>query len=512
MPEPPEDILPAIVVTKSRSSTTPPPLPSAARNRESRIFYMLAGSLCVLLTAIFAYFVGRISSKPPTTLPTAEQQRAAKTHVVRKPVVPVVKKPAKTHVVKKPVLPIFKVVKKPVEPDELLKAPQVFERANPAVVLIKIKGRDGKNIGQGSGFFVDGSGTLVTNFHVALAAGASSVEVHLVDKNIHRVDDVQAFSREMDLAILKIQMNNAAFVPLANALPKVGARVFAVGNPLGLENTISDGIVSGIRPYDDNHSIVQTTAAISPGSSGGPLLDDRGKVVGVTTFRLRAGQNLNFAMPVSAVKKLLNNVNNPQKIAAVAPKLLSNGFAKSIGIKLVLIYPGQFMMGSTKTEIDQMLRVIPGAKREDFDDEYPPKKVTITKPFLLGAYEVTVGQFRRFAVDTGYKTEAETDGKGGYGFGIPRDVMNPKFTWRNPGFAQGELHPVVNVSWNDAVAFCQWLSRKDGPIFRLPTEAEWEYSCRAGTTTRFHSGNHSESLARVANVFDGTARKEYDFF
>src|SRR5262249_19167843 len=111
---------------------------------------------------------------------------------------------------------------------------------------------------------------------------------------------------------------------------------------------------------------------------------------------------------------------------------------------------------------------------------------------------------------TGYKTDAEKDGGGGLGLNAARNwQQKPEYTWRNPGWEQTDRHPVVNVSWNDAVAFCDWLSAKEGKQYRLPTEAEWEYSCRAGTTTRFHSGDDEASLKKVANYWDsgpGTTR------
>ena len=170
----------------------------------------------------------------------------------------------------------------------------------------------------------------------------------------------------------------------------------------------------------------------------------------------------------------------------------------SIGMKLVLIPPGEFMMGS------------PEAEEGRFDWEGPQHRVRITKPFYLGAHEVTVGQFRRFVSDAGYKTDAEKDGKGG--FGVTADgnwEQKPEYTWRNPGFPQTDEHPVVNVSWNDAVAFCEWLSGKEGREYRLPTEAEWEYACRAGTTTRYYHGNEEEGLAQVGNVADAEAKKKF---
>jgi formylglycine-generating enzyme len=106
--------------------------------------------------------------------------------------------------------------------------------------------------------------------------------------------------------------------------------------------------------------------------------------------------------------------------------------------------------------------------------EKPQHRVRITKPFYLSVHEVTRGQFRRFVAETSYRTESEKDGKGSLGWNEPEHTFeqNPKYTWLNPGFDQTDEHPVVNVSWNDAVAFCEWLSRTEGTRCRLPTEAE----------------------------------------
>jgi formylglycine-generating enzyme required for sulfatase activity len=169
----------------------------------------------------------------------------------------------------------------------------------------------------------------------------------------------------------------------------------------------------------------------------------------------------------------------------------------SIGMRLRLIPAGEFLMGSPDGEGE------PG--------EHPQHRVRITRPFYLGVYEVTRGQFRRFVDETGYQTEAEQDGKGGHGWNEETRAyeQNPQFTWRSPGFEQTDEHPVVNVSWNDAVAFTTWLSDKEGIIYRLPTEAEWEYACRAGTTTAYFHGSDCEGLAALGNVADATARAKH---
>jgi sulfatase modifying factor 1 len=185
------------------------------------------------------------------------------------------------------------------------------------------------------------------------------------------------------------------------------------------------------------------------------------------------------------------------------PRSLTN----SIGVELTLIDAGEFLMGSDATDAD--------AEDEEFLDKASGRKekhrIRITKPFYLGTHEVTRGQFRRFVDDAGYQTEAEKDGKGGYGWNEETKTFeqNPRYTWQNAGFVQTDEHPAVNVSWNDAQAFVAWLSRKERKTYRLPTEAEWEYACRAGSTIRYSSGDDPEGLAAVGNVADGTARQKY---
>jgi formylglycine-generating enzyme len=171
----------------------------------------------------------------------------------------------------------------------------------------------------------------------------------------------------------------------------------------------------------------------------------------------------------------------------------------SIGIKLLLIPAGEFLMGS------------PDDDKQAFDWEKPQHRVRITRPFYLGTTEVTRGQFRRFVEATGYRTEAERDGEGGRGWNeeTGRYERDTRYSWKYTGFQQTDEHPVVNVTWNDAVAFCKWLSGKEHKAYRLPTEAEWEYTCRAGTTTRFSCGDHLEGVVAVGNVADGNAKAKY---
>jgi formylglycine-generating enzyme required for sulfatase activity len=132
------------------------------------------------------------------------------------------------------------------------------------------------------------------------------------------------------------------------------------------------------------------------------------------------------------------------------------------------------------------------------EGEKPRHRVTISRPFYMGATEVTVGQFRAFVEATGYQTEAESDGQGGGFYNNKKKdfELSRLYNWRSPGLplAQVEDEPVVQVSWNDAMAFCGWLSERDRRPYRLPTEAEWEYACRAGSTTRWCMGDDPAGL------------------
>ena len=168
----------------------------------------------------------------------------------------------------------------------------------------------------------------------------------------------------------------------------------------------------------------------------------------------------------------------------------------SIGMEFVKIAPGEFMMGSPTNEVG----------REPDERQH---LVRITQPFFLGIHEVTRRQFEQFVAETGYRTNAETDGKGGIGsvpgVGVHHDKQ---FTWRDSGFEQTNDHPVGNVTWYDAMAFVRWLTEKENVLYRLPTEAEAEYACRAGGQTIYQTGTNAPELVKLANVLDFTLRHE----
>ncbi|MFH1117271.1 MAG: formylglycine-generating enzyme family protein [Pseudomonadota bacterium] len=190
----------------------------------------------------------------------------------------------------------------------------------------------------------------------------------------------------------------------------------------------------------------------------------------------------------------------------------------SIGMQFVRVPAGEFLMGSDESPESLALDYpnYPRKRLVELKDEAPVHAVRITRPFYLGKYEVTVGQFRKFVETAGYRPESEADGTGGYGYNATYDPAiteggdafegrDPRYSWRNPGFRQTDDHPVVNITWNDAAAMAEWLSRVEGRRYRLPTEAEWEYACRGGTKTRYYAGNSPSTLSAIANTFDASA-------
>jgi hypothetical protein len=183
--------------------------------------------------------------------------------------------------------------------------PAIAKAANGVVVSIITSDKDGKPVAQGTGFLVSKDGRIVTNYHVI--KGASSAIVKLPDGAFYDVDGVVAFDKARDLAVIKAHGQNFRVVTLGNSdRVQVGEEIVAIGSPLSLESTVSSGIVSGIRTIEEEGGkFLQVTAPISPGSSGGPLFNMAGEVVGITTLYLKDGENLNFAIPINDVKGLL---------------------------------------------------------------------------------------------------------------------------------------------------------------------------------------------------------------
>lgn len=179
-------------------------------------------------------------------------------------------------------------------------ADRIFKENNRGVVVIVTYEQKGKPISQGSGFIVREDGAIVTNYHVISNAG--NIEIKIGDK-VLEVEGLLHVDKENDLVILKAKGKNLPVVKIGDiGKTNVGEKVYVISGPQGLENTISDGILSGIRGIDTKRKILQITAPVSEGSSGGPVFNKNSEVIGIATFLIKEAQNLNFAMPLNLIK------------------------------------------------------------------------------------------------------------------------------------------------------------------------------------------------------------------
>jgi tetratricopeptide (TPR) repeat protein len=202
-----------------------------------------------------------------------------------------------------------------VEPTTNLGA--LIKHARPAVVTIIVYGRRGHELGFGSGFFVSSNGEMLTNHHVI--EGATSAKVRTLDGRLFPVQVILADDAKSDLArLLVLDEEETPYLTVATERPQVGDQVMVMGSPMGLDETVTEGIVSAgpeqrAGQSDLEPATLQITAAISEGSSGGPVLNARGEVVGVATAFMREGENLNFAVPLERILTL--NRGRPRTFA-----------------------------------------------------------------------------------------------------------------------------------------------------------------------------------------------------
>jgi regulator of sirC expression with transglutaminase-like and TPR domain len=188
--------------------------------------------------------------------------------------------------------------------------PKIIKSIQPSIAVITTFDLFGNARKQGSGFFIGRGGIggyeehVITNRHVLV--GAYKAEVRTADGKTYKVNNMVSEDIEGDLARISVYMFPAEMnhLQLRQELPEVGEKILVIGSPLGLEQTVSDGIVSAIREIPPVGKTIQISAPISSGSSGSPVVDAYGKVIGVATFQIREGQNLNFAIPAERILHL----------------------------------------------------------------------------------------------------------------------------------------------------------------------------------------------------------------
>ena len=196
-------------------------------------------------------------------------------------------------------------------------AQEIAKKAFDATVLIVMEDANGQPLSLGSGFFVR-PGEIASNVHVVEGA-ARGYAKPVGQKTKYDIEGVTAIDANRDLVVLKVSSSRPQALSLGNSdAVQVGEPVYAVGNPQGLEGTFSQGIISSIRDIGAD-KLLQITAPISPGSSGGPVLNGKGEVIGVSVATFNGGQNLNFAIPSSYLKTLLSSAGPAKPFAQARP-------------------------------------------------------------------------------------------------------------------------------------------------------------------------------------------------
>jgi len=216
----------------------------------------------------------------------------------------------------------------------------VYDRAAQSVVALKISDALDYEISQGTGFVVTG-GLIVTNHHVV--EGASRI-LAVGPHTEFYIASILVEDPRQDIAILKAVSHRLPALSLASSPPAIGSRVVVLGNPLGLAGTLSEGVVSAYRAdgidtapreHDDTPRI-QISAPISPGSSGSPVMDSEGNVIGVAVSGFRHAQNLNFAVPIDAVRLILRGAKPESPLRALAAKPPRNTLLRNLSVSAAL--------------------------------------------------------------------------------------------------------------------------------------------------------------------------------
>lgn len=179
---------------------------------------------------------------------------------------------------------------------QILSANQIAQLLQPAIVYIEVFDSAGNELGTASGVIASSDGKVFTNYHVI--DGASSAKVTLFDGRVLDVTNISGYDSKYDAVVLKVNAKDLQPAKFSfSSTAQIGDKIYTLGNPFGLNDTISDGLISTINRVVDGETFIQISAPISPGSSGGALINEQGEVIGITTAGLTDGQNLNFAIP-----------------------------------------------------------------------------------------------------------------------------------------------------------------------------------------------------------------------
>ncbi|MGY0408251.1 MAG: S1C family serine protease [Polaribacter sp.] len=296
-------------------------------------------------------------------------------------------------------------------------AKEIAKNCLPSTVSLVMQDKFKQPISLGSGFIVD-NGKIVTNLHVIEGAKFGYVFINGSNKK-HKIEGYFSIDKQNDLAVLSIPTLVGKPLILDSSISEIGEKIYAIGNPKGLSGTISEGIISGIRSLE-NKELIQITAPISPGSSGGPVINNLGKVIGVAVGTLTSGQNLNFAIPSKLLKLLLDKKNN--------------------SITKLNISKGTTAPKTSKNEIDVKDGIVVRDWKYDYPNQYNDRKTINIKsisfrnklPYAVKKIKVLFVLFDRSGIPVDYFEKTYFDG---YGIEIKaflaKTIEFYDFDWRN---------------------------------------------------------------------------------
>ena len=264
-------------------------------------------------------------------------------------------------------------------------ASEIYEKVTRATVEIVAYDKSNESIGLGSGFFYNNNGEIITNYHVI--EGAYSIKVRITNSQEYIVSSIKGYDIDLDLAVLKINYNNTEYIELSDRIASIGESIYAIGSSLGLTDTFSAGNISNNNRIVEGIECYQLTAPISPGNSGGPLVDIYGKVVGINTMSLVGGDNIYFAIKISEFYKL--DLSTSKTVRAVYEEILMAPFqltttvlsntSTSISItsankyrtlKFIPVTTGTYTIYSSDTRYDTYIKVYDSQYNQiDYDDD-----------------------------------------------------------------------------------------------------------------------------------------------
>ena len=242
----------------------------------------------------------------------------------------------------------------------------LFTRQADSIVVVGTAGKRKKDNRAGSGFFISEDGLIVTNYH--LIKRAKNIYVKLRNDQGYTKVKVLATDSRDDIAVIKIDGEGFLPVTLGQSTDvKVGQRVVAIGNPLGLESTVADGLISAWREIQNGRKVLQVSVPLSPGSSGGPLFNLAGEVIGITTASMSKGQSLNFAVPIEYAQPLIQQAQRKSPSRSrkrLAAKRTTSSVSKDVtpesGYEVYVIQKDDTLFGLAKryrTSVDEIMQL-----------------------------------------------------------------------------------------------------------------------------------------------------------